>query len=271
MGVFINLRLNWLFCALLSVCLCSEVQANNKTTFIVGTENIVYYPHYDFVESRDSYLAALLKLFAKEHNLDIQYVALPNKRLHLALEQGIVDFAYPDNPNWKKLPKDKSLTKHFSKTITEVTGSTIVRKSDAGKGLAKFKSLVVPFGFTPIKWLKLITNNQVRLVEVGNAMQALEMVALGRVSGADIEYHVATHLIKRHKKFQNLAMDPGLPYDIVGFKMSTYRHPETLIQLNQFIENNREQISALKSAYGILSAKEIIHSLSSSEPNATPK
>lgn len=127
--------------------------------------------------------------------------------------------------------------------------------------MAKFKSLVVPFGFTPIKWLKLITNNQVKLVEVGNAMQALEMVALGRVSGADIGYHVATHLIKRHKKFQNLAMDPDLPYDIVGFKLSTYRHPDILHQLDIFIRDNPESLRLLRKHYSLLSAEQIIRGL----------
>ncbi|MCC2607995.1 type 2 periplasmic-binding domain-containing protein [Planctobacterium marinum] len=245
---------------LFAVLFSTATGAQHKTTYIVGTENIVYFPHYDFVKSRDSYVAALLTQFAAQHNLEIQYVALPNKRLHLALEQGIVDFAYPDNPNWKKLPKDPSLKKHFSTTIAEATGSTIVRKSDIGKGLSGFNSLVVPFGFSPIKWLTLISNKEVKLVEVGNAMQALEMVALGRVSGADIEYHVASHLIKRHKKFHNLTMDPELPYDIVGFKMSSYRHPEILEQLNRFIAANPEQISLLKNQYQLFSAEQIINS-----------
>lgn len=256
-----------LFLPLYAICQQAVSTVSGKPVYVIGSENIGYYPHYDFMNpDRSGYLSALLKLFATAHQLELVFVALPNKRLHLALEQGVVDFAYPDNPDWGKKPRNPTLKKYFSEPITQAMGGTIVHVQQKGKGLANFDSLVVPFGFTPIKWQQRIDNNEIRLVQVEDAIKALEMVQLQRVSGADIEFNVATHLINSQPKFTHLTMDPDLPFDIVGFRLSTYKHPEILTRLNQFIASNPEQIDALKQQYGLRSPEAILTQLKATMP-----
>lgn len=259
------LHLTWLlFYGVLFAQYASAQETQTTPTFVVGTENIAYYPHYDLTNAeKNGYLSALLKRFAAEHNIEFIFVALPNKRLHLAMEQGVVDFAYPDNPDWGKSPRDPLLKKRFSAALTQAMGGTIVHKQNKGLGLAKFDSLAVPFGFTPIKWESQIKGNAVRLVEVDDALRALELVSLNRVSGADIEYHVAKHLISSRPRLQQLTMDPDLPYDIVGFSLSTYLHSDVLAMFDNYIKANPAAITALQREYGLDSPDRILARLSS--------
>ncbi|BDX08016.1 hypothetical protein MACH26_35370 [Planctobacterium marinum] len=256
-----------LYAPLHGVCQQAGAADSRKPVYVIGSENIGYYPHYDFMNSEQpGYLSSLLKLFAEQYNLELVFVALPNKRLHLALEQGVVDLAYPDNPNWGKKPVNRQLSKFYSQPITQVLGGTIVHTRQKGKGLREFKSLVVPFGFTPIKWQQRIDQNEVRLVQVADALKALELVQRQRVSGADIEFHVAMHLIDTHPQLTNLTLDPGLPYDIVGFSISTYKHPELLKQLDAFIATHPNEILELKQRYGLRSPKNILEQQASPSP-----
>ena len=235
---------------------------DSKSVYVIGSENIGYYPHYDFINpEQPGYLSSLLQLFAEQQELELVFVALPNRRLHLALEKGEVDFAYPDNPDWGKKPVNPELSKHFSEPITHALGGTIVHNEQRGKGLSAFESLVIPFGFTPIKWQQKIDNNEVRLVQVADAIKALELVQRQRVSGADIEFHVAMHLIDTQPQLTSLSLDPDLPFDIVGFRLSTYHHPALLEQLNSFIGNNPTVIMELKKYYGLRSAETILKTL----------
>lgn len=52
------------------------------------------------------------------------------------------------------------------------------------------------YDFTPTAWLKLRNEYRVKLYEVPNAVTALNLVLKGQLDGADVEYHVAQHILR---------------------------------------------------------------------------
>ena len=230
-----------------------------QKTYVVGAQNISYYPHYDFrTDKNRGYAWALLEEFAASEGIQFVYIALPIKRLQVALKKDVVDFAYPDNPKWTSQENNSAVQKHFSQPLAIAMGSTIVKTENLGHRLDQFTSLAVPFGFTPVKWLNRIERNKVKLVQVKDADAALELVMLGRVSGADVEYHVANYQLQQSSILTGLTMDPGLPYDVVGFRLSSYRHPELLQKLDSFIKRSESKLNELKKRYNLKATDEII-------------
>ena len=76
----------------------------------------------------------------------------------------------------------------------------MVKPSNANLDMAKFNTLAVPRGFTPIQWFKLQGRYDFNIVEVSTAWDALNMVLLGRADGADIEFNVANALMKEKER-----------------------------------------------------------------------
>lgn len=79
--------------------------------FVIGSENINYFPHYRFVDGHTvkGYGWAVMQAFAKKSGHTFEYQALPVKRLKRELLAGRVDFIYPDNPSWHRRMKHKDI------------------------------------------------------------------------------------------------------------------------------------------------------------------
>lgn len=239
--------------------------ALDSTEFVVGAQDINYFPHYSFKTGEDKgYAWALLDEFARQEGITLVYVALPIKRLQMELIKGTVDFAYPDNPKWQSQDSN-TLNKTFSTPITSAMGGTMVLPQNKGSGIDSFRSLSVPLGFTPIMWTQRIRQGSVTVVSVKDANAALQMVKKGRVDGADIEYHVARYLLGISGDEEALVLDPSLPYDIVDFQLSTIRQVAILEKLNRFIASNPVTLRKLKNRYGLIEPETIL-SNSSSQP-----
>lgn len=230
----------------------------SAAAFIVGAQDINYFPHYSFKEPNDKgYAWAVLDEFAKQEGLDFIYVALPIKRLQKELIKGTVDFAYPDNPKWQS-SEINTKTKAFSTPITKAMGGTMVLPVNLGRGIEYFQLLGVPLGFTPIMWDQWISRGSVKVVSVKDADAALQMVKRGRVDGADIEYHVARHLLRLAGNERALVLDPSLPYDIVDFQLSTIRHAAILKKLDLFLNSNQARLEVLKARYNLVAPAQIL-------------
>ena len=225
---------------------------------MVGAENIDYFPHYRFDEKEDKgYAWAVLQAFSKHSGHVFKYEAYPIKRLNKELMAKKVDFLYPDNPKWNTRDK-KQPKKIFSLPLIRAMGSTMVSATRLGEGLENFSSLAVPRGFTPIKWKTLIAQERVQVVEVSDALAALKMVILGRVDGADVEYNVATNLLRELGQIQTLKFDPSLPFDPVSFHLSTIEHENIMLQFKKFVVEHAELLTGLKQRYNILEPHQLL-------------
>ena len=84
------------WCLLLLLC-CLPVKAK---TYVIGVEDVPYYPLYDFRNGKVSYASELLNEFARQYNFDIQFMPVPIKRFSRWLIEEQIDFKYPDNEIW---------------------------------------------------------------------------------------------------------------------------------------------------------------------------
>ena len=69
--------------------------------YIIGAQNIEYFPHYDFTSKVDKGVGwAILEAFSDASGHEFVYLDMPVRRLQIELNKGNVDFVYPDNPRW---------------------------------------------------------------------------------------------------------------------------------------------------------------------------
>jgi polar amino acid transport system substrate-binding protein len=224
----------------------SSVQG--QTHFIVGTEDINFFPHYDFTQPDSKGFAnEVLQLFAAEYGYRFSFQPLPVKRLYHELDN-LVDFIYPDNPNWATL-QTADPSRVFSDPLIYNLGTTMVLPRHRQIPLAQFRTLAVIHGFTPTAWLHLRSEYRFKLYEVPNAVSALNLVIRGQLDGADVEYNVAQHILRSQQQEGALVVAQQLPMTRVGFHLSTSRHPRVLQQFNLFLASHQPQIIALKHKY----------------------
>jgi polar amino acid transport system substrate-binding protein len=228
--------------------MCRPVWASAAPHFIVGTEDINFYPHYDFTHADSTGFANdVLQLFAVQYGYRFSFQPLPVKRLYHELDN-LVDFIYPDNPQWASL-QSADASRQFSDPVIYNLGTTLVLSQHKMMPLSQFRTLAVIHGFTPTAWLKLRNEYRVKLYEVPNAVTALNLVLKGQLDGADVEYHVAQHILRAQQQEGALVAAQLLPMTRVSFHLSTRRHPQVLAQFNQFLLSHQQQIAALKQKY----------------------
>jgi polar amino acid transport system substrate-binding protein len=238
----------WLVVIVCMVVWCRPVWASAQPHFIVGTEDINFYPHYDFTHAESTGFAnEVLQLFAAEYGYKLTFQPLPVKRLYHELDN-LVDFIYPDNPNWAQLQTADN-RRLFSEPLIYNLGTTMVLPQHKQIPLSQFRTLAVIHGFTPTAWLNLRSEYRFKLYEVPNAVTALNLVLKGQLDGADVEYNVAQHILRSQQQEGALVAAQQLPMTRVGFHLSTSRHPQVLQQFNRFLHSHRVQISALKLKY----------------------
>ncbi|MCC2618209.1 hypothetical protein LJ739_18275 [Aestuariibacter halophilus] len=248
---------SWILTAALFVS--GVAVANAPRTFVIGAQSIDYYPHYDFAARNDKGFAwTVLEDVAREYNFRFVYLAMPIKRLQRELAKGNVDFLYPDNPKWHSGADQEQVKRHYSAPLFHAMGGTMVLPEFRDKPVSAFRALSVPFGFSPVMWIDNPQFSHVRIVAVTDAWAALDMVARERVSGADIEYHVARHQMRRKRLTHPLVLDPRLPYDIVGFHMVTLKYPEIIELINQYIEKYPQRMAAFRQRYQLTEADQIL-------------
>lgn len=63
--------------------------------YVIGAQNLAYFPHYDFASSTDKGVAwSILEAFSEASGHEFVYLSLPIRRLQLELVKGNVDFEY---------------------------------------------------------------------------------------------------------------------------------------------------------------------------------
>ena len=230
------------------LCLLCSATVKAQREFIVGTEDINFYPHYDFTSVDSTGFAnEVLQLFAGKHGYRFSFQPLPVKRLYHELD-GLVDFIYPDNPNWVKY-QGVQASRNFSDPLIYNLGTTLVLPANKDISLSRFRTLAVIHGFTPTAWLNLRSEYRFKLYEVPNAVSALNLVLRGQLDGADVEYNVAQQILREQQQDGALVVASQLPMTRVSFHLSTIRHPQVLLQFNRFLLSHEQQIDALKQKY----------------------
>lgn len=220
----------------------------------VCVQNIDYYPHYDFsVQPGRGYAADLFALFTQKTGVKLVVLALPIKRLQ---DNPQCQLVYPDNPQWHSA-KGVVEPLFFSQALTGIIGSTVVRKGESAIELAEVRSIAVPRGFTPDHLLAVQHKYQFDLVETGDALSALQMLLKNRVDAADVEWHVAQHLLEKLGASAEAEIGRKLPLSSVGFHVSSKEHGELLRQFDQFFLQYQAEIHQLRARYQLKTVQEL--------------
>jgi len=221
-------------------------------TFIIGVENIKYYPHYSNENGEYSgYARAVLDAFAEKKGYTFIYNLMPVKRLYGEFLSGKVDFKYPDNPLWMGDAK-KGKKIEYSKPVAEYIDGVMVLKENKKKGKSFLKNLGTVRGFTAWKYLDEMKKGKIKFHENSTFEGLLKQVILGRIDGAYINVAVAEYqLNKILNKKGSLVFDSSLPFEKDNYYLSSIKHSDILEEFNFFLKKEKKLIKSLKKKYGI--------------------
>jgi len=244
----------YLFTLLLSTLSISVVAEK----YVVGAQDIDYYPQYDFTSNQDKGVGwAILEAFSEQSEHEFFYLSMPVRRLQMEMVKGNVDFVYPDNPRWYN-PVTQTTDKTFSIPLVESLSATFVKPENVGKGIDAVQRLAFPLGFTPVKWQARINAKLVEIVSVTDTYTGLSMLHLDRINAIEIEYHVSEHFTRVYPQLGPFTLDVRLPHNSVPFQLSTIHHPTLISELNHFIQNNPDTIKNIFERYHIQSPKALV-------------
>lgn len=218
--------------------------------YVIGVEDIAYYPLFDFQKGGDSYTKALFDEFARQSGHTFTYLPLPIKRFNEWLLEDNIDFKYPDNARWysNRIP---SHSLYFSdSTIRLVAGTlTAVDRNLTEKDLKVIGTLL---GFYPTQWIDQIKSKQVHLYENSSTLMLIQQVLRGQVDGIDLEPSVVEHHLKLLGKPGFLAVNKNLTYEVYDFFLSTIKHQDVILEFNKFLKGNQPFLAELRRKYGII-------------------
>ncbi len=239
--------------------LCSANTMADK--FVIGAQRLDYFPHYDFTSSRDRGVAwAILEAFSKYSGHELVYLSLPVKRLQIELQKGNIDFVFPDNPRWDN-GIQATQKKVFSEPLVHTLTGSFLTEEKRGHTISSIKTLAVPKGFTPVKWKQRINSNLVKVIEVDDVYEGLQLVNQGKADAIDLEYHVVDYFVKRYPQLAGIELDITLPYKDVPFQLSTVNQPEVIAQLNQFLIEHASEVSQIVKSYQIKQPDALVNQL----------
>ncbi|GHE86378.1 hypothetical protein [Thalassotalea profundi] len=238
------------FFLLFSLTFCSVVCAK---TFVVGVQDIAFYPLYDFPNS--SHSKELLDAFAKSRGYEFIYLPLPVKRTNYWYEEHAIDFKYPDSVRWIG---DRSVYKQlkFSVPAVKLVAGTVVKAENRGKQRLEIKTLGTVLGFHATMWLDLIDSGNTKLVESTSPLNIVKQVLYGHIDATNIEPSVVNYYLALMGKENGLIIDKALPYEIYSYQLSTIEYEDVLLEFNQFIKSNQEFLELLRKKYNLTDIRE---------------
>jgi len=248
----INKKNYYLIGCLLALIFVQNLQAQE---FIIGVEDIPYYPLFEFQSNRNTHTKELLDTFAASKGYKFTYLPLPIKRFERWLLEEKIDFKYPDNSRWYA---DESITKNltFSQSSVWLIAGTSVLKSSLKKSKFEIKSVGTLLGFYPTTWIDEIKSGQITLYEDASTKILVQKLVAGYIDSIDIEPSVINYYLKElGKATDEIVIDKRQRYDIYGFHFSTIKHPKIIKEFNDFLSNNKVLLEQLNKKYKIIDYK----------------
>lgn len=231
------------------LCLANQAKADS---FVIGVEDVSYYPYFDFSADNTSFSKALFDQFAKDSGYQISYLPLPIKQFPKWLYENDIDFKFPDNARWQVRNNVQHLDIHFSDEIVSLTAGTVVLAKNEFKEEGFFKDIGTVTGFHPTLWLTQIEQNKVALFEDSSPKILVKHLVSGHIDGLDIDLAVANEGLKQLNLQEKLTLNKRVRRQVYGYQISTVRHPEIIKQFNTWLAEQSDYVDSLKAEYGIL-------------------
>lgn len=218
--------------------------------FVVGVEDISYYPLYDFPSGRGGYTKDLLDEFGRQYGHKFVYLPLPIKRFSRWLIEHQIDFKYPDNVRWNPDGKVYKDFVYSDATISLVAGTMTL--SEKYHSREQIKVLGTLLGFHPTQWINEIKAGDVKLYEHSSTLVLIQQVLRGHVDGIDLEPSVVNYHLKLLGKNEALTVNKNMSYEVYNYYLSTIRHKDVIAQFNEFLRRNQGYLKKLRAKYQII-------------------
>ena len=239
-----------LIVALLALTAWSKAWAG--PSYVIGVEALNYYPHYSNQDGRfGGFAREVLDAFARSKGYSFEYQPLPVARLYESFFNGVLDFKYPDNPDWQEgRRRDKTI--RYSAPVASYIDGVLVLPAHKGKGIQHLATLGTVRGFTPWAYLGLIEQGRLKVQEVTNFQQSLQQGILSRVDGVYMNVDVGRYQLENALQQPGaLVFDEALPHTQGAYRLSSMKHATVIEQFNAFLEQNAVEVRILKDKYGL--------------------
>ena len=238
---------------LLYLLCTTPVQATPKQ-FIVGVENLNFFPIYATKEKSLSYhgfAKDLLELFARESNYLFYYKPLPIKRLLRDFIKKQIDLKFPDSKFWSAKQK-KAFNITYSDPVVTIRGAVMTIPEKSGIKKTPYVMGII-LGFTPWQFTRKIEMGEIKLQYVPTAKILFRLAMKGRIDGAFTELSVPRYYLKKIGKEGALVADQSMLKIVPEtYHISSIKHPKIIQKFNRFLNKNKKVIKELKKRYNIL-------------------
>lgn len=247
--------LKLLFFIYLSLCFSEFAWSadKGKEHYVIGVEDLNYYPLFDFKSNRPTFTRDLFDEFAKQYGITITYRPLPIKRFSYWLLENDIDAKFPDNKRWNSIKnKSSDLDKiTYSDTVLELVAGTITRTDGKIKDKSDIKIIGTMLGFHPTRWLDDIRQKKVSLYESPLTLTLIHQLIKGQLDGLDLDPSVVAHYSTQINGESRVGLNVNLSYEIYAYHLSTIRNPQLIAKFNEFLANNKKFVEGLKKKYNI--------------------
>ncbi len=217
--------------------------AQNKD-YIVGVENVFYFPHFVYENHRyGGFAREILDAFAKRGGYTFEYKARPVARLFLEyLKMDEFDFKYPDNSCWQiDMKKNKEVI--YSQPVVKYLDGVMMLAERKGRGVKHLKTIGTIRGFTPWDYLDLIKVGKVDINESNGIIPLIKMTLIERIDGAYINVDIARYQLENSFHKPNaLVFDPDLPHTKSFYHLSSIKHPEIIEEFDKFLYRVKQRV-----------------------------
>ena len=244
-------KLIWIYIYVQMFCLCVVNQAH-ADNYVIGVEDINYYPYFDFTSDKATFAKSLLDQFAKDNGHTISYLPLPIKQFPKWLYEENIDFKFPDNARWQESTNVHHLNIHFSDPVVAMVAGTVVLVKNQHKEKDFYRTIGTMLGFAPTLWMNQIAQGTVSLYEDSSSKILVKYLVNGLIDGLDIDLAVANDGLQKLNIQQKLVISEHLPKQDFSYRLSTVKYPETIKQFNQWLVTRQKYIETLKVEFGIL-------------------
>ncbi len=224
---------------------------SNAQNFVVGVEDVDYYPLYSSEGGYKGIAKEILDKFAKEKGYTFEYKPYPITRLTKSFVEGEMDFKFPDNKYWAKDLKAGKGIKYSAAVLNYIDG-VMIKKENVGKDVSSIKTLGTVRGFTAWEFLGLEKEGKVEIKGSSSLGSLVKQLANDRIDGMYFNVDVANYyLSNKTDQAGNIVFNDGLPHTKSFYHLSTIKHSNVLEELNSFLQSNQDWINKKKSEYKI--------------------
>ncbi len=239
-----NNRLSLLI-AFITLIVCFPLRSQE---FVIGVEDVPYYPLFDFHQEEATFTTELLDQFARNKGYTFRYLPLPIKRFHKWLVDEDIDFKYPDNERWlgnKTNPENLV----FSDSTLRLVGGTLVLPKHLDRKVSEMKVIGTLLGFYPTLWIDELNAGKVTIYENSSTMVLIQQALREQIDGLTLDPAVVEYHLQRLGRGGELVINTNYRHQLYDYHLSTIKHADIIAQFNVFLKQNQDFIQSLHKKY----------------------